>query len=135
MNYTVKKLEYDKDFRSLGDSMTVDSGHEFLSATLEKEDGGTYTVTIEAQGYVNVLYKGDSFRCASSMPEELRELFLTGKAGENPDVQVNENNWWEVFVEKDGVLLGSDVMDCDPCDFDGEEDILSFLKDCCDSFE
>ena len=135
MDYKVIKLNYCNDYKEIGDSMCFDSTFKFLTAQLMREkDGSIFDVTIEVQGYVSVVFKGDCISCFSEMPDELKKMFEDGSAYDSDLVVINENNWWEVFVEENGVLLDSDVMEQNPCDFKDEEDIINFLKDVCDTY-
>jgi len=134
LGLTVTELDYDEDFKSIGDSMTVDSGYEFLSATLRDKDGQEYKITIKAQGDVRVDYKGERFRYFTDMPDELQRIFLNGSSRYHPDVTIHNNNWWEVFMYKGDVLVDSFVFDSDPCDFENEKDITDYLVEACNDF-
>lgn len=109
--------------------MTLDSGISI--ASFELHDGKhTYDVSIETQGYVNVFdnKENERYRCASDMPEELVKAFAEGTV-DHERYEIMENNWYEVFVEIDGEFSYSDCMECDPCDFENEEDIKSYIID------
>lgn len=102
------------------DSMQFDSN--LTLATLLIDDGNKWKITIETQGHVRVFYtpdkkgdprgrKGQSYRCASDFPPELMDLFKKGKAGDAKNVHVDENNWFEVFVEHDGKFENSYTLE------------------------
>lgn len=105
------------DLTQINTSMELDSGQRIAILTVDD-----YKIYIETQGYVRVEYnprKGgraqergsETYRHASEFPPELMKLFHNGKADRSKKVYIDENNWFEIFVEKKGVLLESDVVD------------------------
>ncbi len=103
---------------SIRDSMQLDSG--LCIASLEA-DG--WTVSLEVRGHVRVIYNpdpegkaedGDVYLHASDFPKELTEVFAEGKdINQMPNVFVDENNWFELFIEKDGKTVNCEVVDPD----------------------
>lgn len=76
------------------DSMELDSGQ--CVAELEVND--SILVTINVEGYVRVVYNDEVYKAPSQFPEELTELFRSGKAYEDNGVFIDNNNWFESFV-------------------------------------
>lgn len=124
------ELSLCKDFFSLRDSMCYDSGLKALEAKITTNND-EYKVVIETQGHVRFIYKGDVYKCASQMPDELIQKFYEGTAYDNDDTYCDENNWWEVEVYKNGDYVDwlGGFMDFSPCDFKDEEDIKQYLID------
>ena len=105
------------DLTRINDSMELDSGQCLASL---KVNG--YEITLEVRGSVNVTYNpnsettyegGDVYRYASDFPTDLLQMFHDGKTADAPNVYVDENNWFEVFVEKDGKFIDSEVIDAE----------------------
>ena len=123
----MKKLEFtqDIDLSNINDSMELNSRLTIAGLTGELQDGTRFGAFLEVQGYVSVVYKGELYNYASDMPTELINLFHNG--GYNPedeDLCVNENNWFEIFIEEDGQTVRSDVVDAGGMD---EVEILDLL--------
>jgi len=122
-----EKLQIFVPLTELKDSMLLDSGQEV--ATLKYRG---YDISIRVCGEVRVDYKDDRYACASEMPDELLAKFRDASAYDDPDVNIIDNNWFEVFIDKDGVWTGrSDVTDLDE---DTEEGLASGLKDMVDEY-
>lgn len=86
------------------DSMCYDS-ETFIAEYRE----GNRSAYVMVQGDVKVYYKDTPYWHASEFPEELLEMFKTGKKLEG--VEIVDNNWLEIFWEEDGYILDSDVFD------------------------
>ena len=90
-------FEMDIELNKLPDSMCLNSG----TYICHYEDGDD-TIDIDVRGHVTVGFKEEeTYRHFTDMPEELQELFLTGKAYEDDRVVIEENNWYEVFFNWD----------------------------------
>lgn len=89
------------------DSMCYDSG-TFIS---EYKEGNRWAY-VAVQGEVRVYYKdeGTPYKYASRFPDELMEMFKTGKY-DYDKMNVVDNNWFEIFWGEDGKILDSDVFD------------------------
>lgn len=123
----MKKLQFRQnyDLTNINDSMELPSRITIAGLTGELNDGTTFGAFLEVQGYVSVVYKGELYNSAPDMPKELIELFHNG--GYDPgleDLCVNENNWFEIFVEEDGMMVRSDVVEAGGMD---EVEILDLL--------
>lgn len=109
------------------DSMQLDSNQTIAHL---KIDG--YDITLEVKGHVRVVYKDQVYKHASDFPNELLQLFAEQKAGDCPDLFVDDNNWFEVFIEKDGVFMSSEVADF--CGLDVPS-IFSYLYETYEDFK
>lgn len=120
-------LDYDKQLLpTIGDSMCFDSGFTALSA--EVFDGSDkYEVVIKAQGHVKLWWRDMCFKHASSFPDELLEKFRNGTAYK--EVEIDENNWWETLIYKDGDYIGGDIFEGEPRDFKNEHEIEDYVLD------
>lgn len=109
------------DFNTLVDSMQLDSG-----ITVAKLIVDGYIITIETCGDVRVLYNedpngdardGQSYRTPSDFPEGLMKYFSheVNYAERPKNIYVDMNNWFELFVEKDGQFLWSDYVELCYC--------------------
>lgn len=114
-------------------SMQLDSGQTIAELHVDN-----YSVTLEVHGEVRVLFNpdphgnasdGDVYTCASQFPDELMKIFAEGiDYAEMKNIFVDDNNWLEVFLEKDGSFVNSYVRDT-PDTLDPEE-IFSELWNC-----
>lgn len=119
---------------NVSDSMQLDSGSEVCSLTAES-DGRVYGIDVITHGEVRVRYKGDIYRHASQMPEDLLG-YLGGKRDtvKDSDVDVIENNWFEQVISEvngDGSPvreLSSDVTDIDFTAFKDTEELFAYLE-------
>ena len=104
------KIEfYVNDALPLGaivDSMQLDSGQEIASMKVNE-----YKIFIKTEGFVKVFYRGDCYKTPSKFPDELAKKFAEGYSCEDPDIDVVENNWFELFVYKNDKFLHSDVIE------------------------
>lgn len=113
------------DLTDINDSMELDSRQIVAELT-----DGEYSASLEVNGEVRVTYNGTTYKCASQMPEELIKMFHNGNFYK--DVYVDMNNWFEVFIDKNGKWTGySDVCDCEGMN---PTEIEGFLKDCIDVY-
>ena len=106
----MRKFKCYIDISDINDSMELDSG--LTIATLK---GDKYDLELMTQGYVRVIYKDSVYTYASGMPKELLKMFHDGKITE--DVNVVENNWYELFVDEKngGGFVCADLIDLDAC--------------------
>lgn len=84
------------DLSDINDSMELDSGQTI--ATLVE---GNMMAELRVVGDVRVLYKGEIYKHASSMPEDLIRIFHEGKASEAEQkglLEIGCNNWFESFI-------------------------------------
>ena len=101
---------------SVRSSMQLDSG--ICLASLEVDGWKLY---LEVRGDVRVDFNpdpkgshedGQVYRQASDFPPELARIFADGTDIYTlPNVYVDDNNWFELFVEKDGRFVNSDLVD------------------------
>ena len=103
----------------LPDSMCLDSG----TMICHYEDG-IDTIDVEVRGYVNVDYKGETYRHHSDMPKELQEMFADGSAYFDDNIFINESNWYEVSFNFDEEY---DVAEIDGMDV---ADLEEYCKSC-----
>jgi hypothetical protein len=107
----VTTLSHDIDIDEIADSMLVDSGYEVISITGTAIDrhGTTHQVAagIEANGDVDVVWKGKPYSRPSDFPEALRRRIReTGGNclfdGRDETLECISNNWFELVVTIDG---------------------------------
>ena len=94
------------------DSMLFDSGTEIAAYGTDE-----CYVMLDVHGDVRVHYKGCIYRHASDMPEELLAMFADGSWTKNKDVEVIDNNWFDVSY----VVTNSDYESSE--DFVFEDDL------------
>ena len=117
------------DLRKINDSMELDSGTDLATLKITLGDGRAIKATLEVRGEVRVHYLGDIYTCASNMPKDLVELFHNG--GWDPDdgsVIVDDNNWFEVFVEDGNGVIDSVLVDAEGLD---ELKLLTMMVEIC----
>ena len=134
MQKTHNKEKFDLyvDMSKVNSSMELDSGIEVARLTR-----GPLVATLEIRGEVKVDYKGNRYRCASQMPDELIAMFHDWKDGYEKTVDVDMNNWPEVFIwtrrGKKLVWTGySDVADAEGLP---PEEIQALLAEYLDYYE
>ena len=81
---------------TIPDSMCFDSGT--IICEYVKDDD---KVEIEVRGYVTVYFNNERYRHFSDMPKELQELFKSSEAYNDERVQIEESNWYEIFLNYD----------------------------------
>ena len=109
---------------TLPDSMCFDSGTDVC-----RYEDGEDVVEIEVRGYVTVDFKGDRYCHYSDMPLELQKMFQDGTAYDSDEVEILENNWYEVFFNWDE---GYDVAEIEDTNI---ADLESYCKECMDLFK
>ena len=105
------------------DSMCFDS----YTHICHYEDGDD-TIDIVVNGYVTVYFEDEKYRHFTDMPNELQELFINGKVGEDNRVLVDENNWYEVFFNHDEKY---DVAEIEGCT---SKELEDYCKECMNLF-
>lgn len=109
----------------VNDSMELDSGQEVANLVIKEKNGPKVTIAVEVQGSVKVYYKDGMYKCASQMPDELLKLFHEGGySPDNEDLNVVENNWFEIYVTEENICMTTDVIDVANC---SEAEILSIM--------
>lgn len=83
-----------EDLKKYIDSMLFD---EHIVACLDK---GNYRVEIQVMGEKRIYYKDTLYKYAHRYPEELIEILKSGKVAENQDVDIMNNNWYEIMCYK-----------------------------------
>ena len=112
----IKKLTFKQrvDLTDINDSMELNSNTTVASLTGTLQDGTEFGVYLEVQGHVTVVYKDKLYTAASDMPDELLKLFHEGGYNpDNEDLAVNENNWFELFIEENNQMVRSDCVDAE----------------------
>ena len=64
------------------------------------------------------------------MPAGLRKLFRQNCSLSHliaNDVDVIENNWWELFIEKNGKTIRTEVVEFVPNEFSNEDELKQWL--------
>lgn len=97
-----------KDLTNIQDSMLLDSGTT-IAVLIDKTAGRI--VSIEVNGYVAVDWCPDgdfnfgnieTYTCPSDFPKKLKDIIATNPEWtKDPRVSVNENNWFEIFVNEE----------------------------------
>ena len=112
LNFTINP---NIDFDTLRNSLQLDSGTTV--ATLEAEG---IKITLEVSGDVRILFNpdpdgkakdGSVYKTPSDFPEELMHIFKECINTANMEnVFLDDTNWFELFAEKDGVSIDSEVV-------------------------
>ena len=116
------------DLTNINDSMELDSGQVIAELKI-----GRWHLSLEVRGEVRVTYNPDEngsyengvvYRWASYFPKKLLRMFHDGETADAKNVYVDENNWFELFVEKDGKSVNSEVVDAEGC---GPQELFGML--------
>ena len=126
--------------KEIHDSMQLDS-----QTIIAKLEVGYFKLKVFVAGDVKVFWNPNPekswqdpdagmYKCASQMPDGLLQIFAKGGYDGRKDLEVCNNNWFEVTVSYKGRTIFSDVSDIeelDPCDlFTSLWDMyLEFKKD------
>ncbi len=112
METEVYKHDRHIDLTKIRDSMQLNS--DTVLASLEKN--GVKAI-LEVCGEVRVLWSPDGneenavvYRGPSAFPEELKKLFAEEKADSDCRVRIEHNNWFEVFILRDGIQEGDSMI-------------------------
>lgn len=81
----------EKEFSRIPDCMCLDSG----SGLCHYEEAGNI-VDICVSGCVDVRYEGNKYLHFSEMPEKLQKMFHDGSAYNDPNIYIEESNWYEL---------------------------------------
>lgn len=84
-----------KDIDDINDSMECDTGTE-----LARLRDGNYIAVLKVVGRVEVLYKDDIYTVPGKFPKELKEAFHNGTASEDQNIEIRNNNWFEIWIYK-----------------------------------
>lgn len=136
-----KKIDYSKianfkqfiDLKDVVDSMMLDSSQVVAEATIDGIE-----ISLEVRGDVKVAFNpngigngtDDIYRTYSEMPEELKDLIKSGEVFESDKVYIDDNNWFEIFWNKDG-YWHSDVIDAEKSTADDIKRIMLDVYDSC----
>ena len=100
------------------DSMQLDSGQTIAHLKVDN-----YDITLEVRGEVRVVWTPDPenepdrsevYKHASDFPDELMAVFASGEGtAEDPRIYVDDNNWFEIFIDKDGRNVQYDTADAE----------------------
>lgn len=118
------------DMQNINNSIVLDSGTEVAKMT-KKTPNGTLVATLEIRGDVRVDYHKCRYRCASNMPKELIDMLNNWEDKYASIVNVNMNNWLEVFL---WTLEGNELIwtgDSDVVNAEGmtEKEIKNMLSE------
>lgn len=124
----------DEEFFKMGNSMLFDSGREIAKINVVYDDKN-FNFTIETQGHVKVsnTETDDVYCYPSDFPDDLKEGLKNGNV--DGKYVIDENNWYEVFCYteyEDGTetMVDSWVMECEPRDFSGVDDLCKYISEC-----
>lgn len=112
------------DMTEINDSMLLSSG----TVVAELEVSGL-TAEIRAVGLVRVRFDGSVYKDFSQFPKELVQIIKDGKLYEDSRVEVDFNNWFEMFYFQNG----KEVCDSDLVDIEGYgcDRLLRFMLQMC----
>lgn len=114
------------DISKINDAMELDSSQSIAEGTFTNGER-KIEMRLLVVGDVDVEYRGQTYKHASRMPDELLKIFHDGRAGETGSgITVNNNNWFELVVDDDGRRVIEDVVDGLG---DGFPDIVSLMLD------
>lgn len=128
------KDEFTPDWMlGIKDSMQLDSGQEVCSLTVEYHNK-TIRAYVMVLGDVVVDFKEDQrYKAASQFPQELLDYFAGKRPDLEEDVNVINNNWFELFIddsndENANNCQEGEVLD-DFEDFNTKENVRQWLQD------
>ena len=114
------KLEFyinpDIPFETINDSMQLDSGTCLAHLKIDGME-----ISLEVRGQVRVVWNpepdgttdgGSVYTCASQFPDDLMRVFAERmNTADMTNIFIDDNNWFEVFIEKNGKFQDSFTVD------------------------
>lgn len=88
----ILEFEVSGDLSQYTDSLLFDG--ETIARLKTKE----YMVTIEVIGDIKIFFRGYIYKCSAKFPNELRNIIKDGKVLEHSEVEIIDNNWFEIDV-------------------------------------
>lgn len=86
------------DFEVLGDLSQYTDSLLFQDETIATLKTKEYQVTVEVIGDIKVFFRGDCYKSSGNFPDELRKIIKAGKVLEHNEVEIIDNNWFEIDV-------------------------------------
>ena len=108
------------------DSLHLESGTKVASGQV-----GKVKFLIEVHGDVRVLYKDEIYKSPDRFPEELREIIRRKEQYTHPEIEIGNNNWFELMMwNAEGELIYSDLAEIDE-DIEkmSEQDMKDYILD------
>jgi hypothetical protein len=102
-----KNIEVNAPLEDCANSLLFESGDDI--ATLKSDNG--VCVCIDVTGETKIFYNGDVYRYARNFPAELTEAIKDGSIEQMQDVEILDNNWFEVTVMKNGNVIDSEIWE------------------------
>ena len=90
---------------------------------------GDREVEIRTQGYVTIVWDGETYTLRQDFPDDLVEAIRNNRIYSSGRGQVDENNWYEIMAWEGDRLLRSDVIDLDDLSTLTEDECREILAD------
>lgn len=97
MDSNRKKLNI-LEFEVFGDLSQYTDSLLFDGETIARLETKEYAVTIEVIGDIRIFYRDNLYKCSANFPNELKEIIKNGKVLEHNEVEIIDNNWFEIDV-------------------------------------
>lgn len=108
------------DFEINGDLSQYTDSLLFEDETIAILKTEKYQVTIEVIGDIRIFFKDNLYKCPGNFPNELKEIINAGKVLEHNEIEIINNNWFEIDVyekssqnENEYELIYDDVLEED----------------------
>lgn len=102
-----KEIEVNAPLEECVNSLLFESGDDI--ATLKSDNG--ICVCIDVTGETKISYNDEVYRYARNFPAELTEAIKDGSIEQMQDVEILDNNWFEVTVMKNGNVIDSEIWE------------------------
>lgn len=89
----VTSFDCDNDLSKYTDSLLFCSGDVVATMTVEDDRGYSLSMELIVTGDVNVEFEGEIYTSPDDFPPELKQAI---KEGRYDDIQINNNNWFEL---------------------------------------
>lgn len=97
MNDNREKLDV-LEFEVFGELSQYTDSLLFDNETIARLKTKEYTVTIEVIGDIKIFFHDDVYKCSANFPNELKEIIKNGKVLEHSEVEIIDNNWFEIDI-------------------------------------
>lgn len=115
IQYKVKNLDI-IDFQVFENLNECIDSLLFDDTTIAQLETKEYIVRIEVIGDIRIFYKGNLYKCSGNFPNELKEIIRSGNILEHDEIEVVDNNWFEIDIYEvtknhESELINDEVLD------------------------
>lgn len=122
---TLTSFDCEEDLAQYKDSLLFPSEETFIAdAAFNDKNGNTVSLSLEVRGAISIYFNEEEYTDPEDYPKELIKIIQAGEAFTHPDVEIGNNNWFEVAysirnadgkdILSDGEVFGEDLVAMTP---------------------